>query len=95
LSTDELIRDVTAVVREALTNVAKHAQASAAQLSVHATTAQLTVTVSDNGAGMGVTSRSSGLENMRCRAEARQGSMVIAELPDLGGTTLVWTVPIG
>ena len=23
------------------------------------------------------------------------GSMVIAEVPDLGGTTLIWTVPIG
>ena len=53
LSTDELIRDVTAVVREALTNVAKHAHATAAQLSVHATSAQLTVTISDNGRGMG------------------------------------------
>ena len=95
LSTDELIRDVTAVVREALTNVAKHADASAAQLKVHATTAQLTVTISDNGRGMGTPSRTSGLDNMRCRAEDRHGSMVVAELPALGGTTLVWTVPIG
>ena len=95
LSTDELIRDVTAVVREALTNVAKHAHATAVQLSVHATTAQLTVTISDNGTGIGNPSRSSGLENMRCRADERHGSMLVAELPDLGGTTLVWTVPIG
>jgi len=94
LSTDELIRDVTAVVREALTNVAKHADATAALLKVHATTAQLTVTISDNGCGMGAASRLSGLDNMRSRAEDRHGSMVVAELPDLGGTTLVWTVPI-
>jgi signal transduction histidine kinase len=95
LSTDELIRDVTAVVREGLTNVAKHAHATVVQLSVHATTAQLTVTISDNGTGMGDTVRSSGLDNMRSRAEDRHGSMVVAEVPDLGGTTLVWTVPIG
>jgi signal transduction histidine kinase len=95
LSTDALIRDVTAVVREALTNVAKHAHATAAKLSVHATTAQLTVTISDNGSGMGATSRSSGLDNLRCRAEDRHGSLVVADLPDPGGTSLVWTVPIG
>jgi len=95
LSTDDMIRDVTAVVREALTNVAKHAHATTAQLSIHATTSRLTVTISDNGCGMPTTRRRSGLDNMRRRAEDRHGSMVVAELPDLGGTTLVWTVPIG
>ena len=94
LSTDELIRDVSAVVREALTNVAKHAHATAAQLSVHATTTRLTVTISDDGVGIPPTARRSGLENMRSRAEDRHGTMVVAELPDLGGTTLVWSVPI-
>jgi signal transduction histidine kinase len=81
-------------VREALTNVAKHARATAVQLSVHATTAQLTVTISDNGRGIGNPERSSGLENLRCRADERHGSMTVAERPDPGGTTLVWTVPI-
>ena len=95
MSTDDLVRDVTAVVREALTNVAKHAHATTARLSIHATTAQLTVTISDDGCGMASTTRRSGLDNMRRRAEDRHGSMVVAEVPDLGGTTLVWTVPIG
>jgi signal transduction histidine kinase len=94
LSTEDLIRDVTAVVREALTNIAKHADATAAQLSVHATTSRLTVTISDNGCGMEAASRRSGLDNLRSRAEDRHGSMVVAEHPDLGGTTVVWTVPI-
>jgi signal transduction histidine kinase len=94
LSTEDLIRDVTAVVREALTNIAKHAGATAAQLSVHATTARLTVTISDNGRGMEAASRRSGLDNLRSRAEDRHGSMEVAEHPDLGGTTVVWTVPI-
>jgi signal transduction histidine kinase len=94
LSTEDLIRDVTAVVREGLTNVAKHARAVRAELSIHATTSQLTVTISDDGDGLGTTTRRSGLDNMRRRAEERQGTMVIAEVPDLGGTTLVWTAPI-
>jgi len=94
VSSEDLARDVLAVVREALTNVAKHANASALQLSVHATTTQLTVTVSDDGAGLGETTRRSGLDNMHRRAEDRRGSMVVAEVPDLGGTTIVWTAPI-
>jgi signal transduction histidine kinase len=94
VSSEDLAHDVTAVVREALTNVGKHAEASAVQLTVHATTSQLTVTVSDNGRGMGDPDRRSGLDNMERRAVERGGSMVLAEIPDLDGTTLVWTVPI-
>ena len=86
---------VTAVVREGLTNVAKHAHATAAQLSVQATTTRLTVVISDNGGGIAPTARRSGLENMRRRAEDRGGSMEVSPSPVLGGTTLVWTVPVG
>jgi signal transduction histidine kinase len=93
LSTDDLIGDVTAVVREALTNVAKHAHATTVQLGIRATTSQLTVTVSDDGRGMSTGKRRSGLENLRRRAEGRNGSMQLAEPPYLGGTTVVWTVP--
>jgi signal transduction histidine kinase len=94
VATSDLVSDVTAVVREALVNIARHASASAVVLSIHATTTRLTVTVSDDGIGVGDVGRRSGLENMRERAEARHGSMIVAEVPDLGGTTLVWTVPI-
>jgi signal transduction histidine kinase len=94
VGTAELARDVTAVVREGLSNVARHASATVVQLSVFATTNRLTVTISDDGTGLGDVTQRSGLENMRRRAENRNGSMVVAEVPDLGGTTLVWTVPI-
>jgi signal transduction histidine kinase len=94
VSSEDVAVDVTAVVREALTNVGKHAQASAVAVTVHATTSQLTLTVSDDGRGMGESDRRSGLDNMRRRAEERNGSMALAEIPDLGGTTLVWSVPL-
>jgi signal transduction histidine kinase len=94
VATADLVRDVTAVVREGLTNVARHASATTAQLSVFATTTRLTVTISDDGVGLGDVTRRSGLDNMRRRAEDRDGSMAIAEVPDLGGTSLVWMVPI-
>ena len=94
VATSDLVGDVTAVVREGLVNVARHSSAANVQLSIHATTARLTVTISDDGVGVGDVGRRSGLDNLRERAESRNGSMVIAEVPDLGGTTLVWTVPI-
>jgi signal transduction histidine kinase len=94
VTTADLARDVTAVVREGLSNVARHAAASAVELSVFATTTRLTVTISDDGRGIGDVVRHSGLDNLRRRAEDRNGSMAIAEVPDLGGATLVWTVPI-
>ena len=94
VATADIVRDVTAVVREGLSNVARHASAATAQLSIFATTNRLTVTISDDGTGVGDAARRSGLDNMRLRAEDRNGSMAIAEVPDLGGTTLVWTVPI-
>jgi signal transduction histidine kinase len=95
VATADLISDVTAVVREGLVNIARHASASRVVLSIHATTTRLTVTISDDGIGVGDVKRRSGLDNMKSRAESRNGSMVTAEVPDLGGTTLVWTVPIG
>lgn len=94
VATSDLVSDVTAVVREALVNVARHAGADSAVLSLHATTSRLTVTISDDGCGVRDGGRRSGLDNMRDRAENRNGSMVVAEVPDLGGATLVWTVPI-
>ena len=94
VATADLVRDVTAVVREGLSNVARHSSATMVQLSVFATTNRLTVTISDDGTGVGEGTRRSGLDNMRRRAEDRNGSMAVAEVPDLGGTTLVWTVPI-
>jgi two-component system, NarL family, sensor histidine kinase DevS len=94
VATTDVVSDVIAVVREGLVNVARHASASSVALSIHATTTRLTVTISDDGVGIRAQGRRSGLDNMRERAERRHGSMVVAEVPDLGGTTLVWTVPI-
>ena len=94
LADDDLRDDVIAFVRESLTNVAKHAGARRATLIVHATSAVLTVTVSDDGDGIGRATRRSGLHNLQLRAARRQGSMVIDSAGVLGGTTLVWTVPI-
>lgn len=89
----ELVDDVVATVREALTNVAKHARASQAAVDLSAGETQLTVDVSDNGVGLPAGGRRSGLSNLGERAQHHGGSFEISAGPS-GGTTLTWKVPI-
>ena len=88
----DVIAQVVAVVREALSNVARHAGASAAEITLTAG-ADLLLAVSDNGRGMGTVSRSSGLRNMRERAELLGGSFEVISEPG-AGTRLHWRVPV-
>jgi signal transduction histidine kinase len=80
------------VVAEALTNVAKHAHASAVDVGVTARDAALTVTVADDGVGRADPGRGSGLLGLRDRVEALGGTMSITSPP--GGTTVIATLPI-
>jgi signal transduction histidine kinase len=82
-----------AVLREALSNVARHAQADAAQVRVVLADGRLALTVVDDGVGIGEVTRASGLDNMRQRAEELGGSLTI-EATEPHGTTLTWTVPV-
>ena len=61
--------DLVAVLREALSNVARHAHAPSAEVDVTATPERLTLDVRDDGTGIGATNRRSGLANLRHRAE--------------------------
>ncbi len=87
---------VIAVVREALVNAAKHAQATAVSASLSAGGQQLLVTITDNGVGLGEHARESGLANMRSRAEQLGGTFtVISPVGTTGrGTRLEWSVPL-
>ncbi len=92
--TGDLRLDLIAVVREALSNVARHAQAHRAGVDI-AVGAVLRVSVEDDGVGYTDTGRQSGLANLRARAEHHGGSVVvIAPVDALGGTRLVWEVPM-
>jgi len=90
---EELMGDVVAVVREALTNAAKHARATSVVVDVALTTEDLTVTVSDNGVGAAGATRSSGTSNLRTRAEKRGGSFEMSPGPS-GGTVVKWKVRV-
>jgi signal transduction histidine kinase len=81
------------VVSEALTNVAKHAQASEVKVSVHADDANLNVAIRDDGIGGADPRKGSGLVGLRDRVDAFGGKLKVSS-PVGGGTTLLVTVPI-
>ena len=86
-------RTSLAVVREALTNVARHARARSAEVDVAATADRLTVDVRDDGVGLGSTERRSGLANLRRRADRRGGTFAVGPR-EPAGTWLSWSVPL-
>ncbi len=79
-------------LREALSNAARHAAASAVEVEVRATDA-LSLTVTDNGSGIKPGGRRSGLVNLDRRA-AECGGWLRVENAAGGGTRLQWQVPL-
>lgn len=91
--TPEIRSEVMAVLREALSNVVRHAQATAVRVSVSAGEGDIRVTVADNGVGLPEGGHRSGLANLRERAD-RHGGTFVARRSEPSGTILEWTVPI-
>ena len=87
---EDLGDDAVAVLREALTNTVRHANASTVDVQITRTDQLLILEVTDNGAGIGHPTRSSGLTNMRRRATAHGGTLHL-HTPPGGGTRLTWT----
>jgi signal transduction histidine kinase len=79
-------------LREALSNVARHAGASQVDVRVRATDV-LALTVRDNGSGVKNSSRRSGIANLEQRAVKLGGSLQLAAAEG-GGTELAWCVPL-
>jgi signal transduction histidine kinase len=89
----ELAEDLEAVLREALSNVARHAGASKVRVRVAVKDGRLVLEVIDNGSGMGTPTRASGVANMRRRAARHDGRLRYSTVPG-GGTHLTWDVPV-
>ena len=81
------------VVAEALTNVVKHAQASAAEVRAAVSHDVLELSVRDDGVGGAVEGRGTGLTGLLDRVEASDGALVI-DSPPGGGTAVVARLPI-
>ncbi len=86
--------ELLAVLREALTNVARHAGARRVDVEVVAE-ADLVLRVLDDGKGLGTERRAGakGLANMEARAARLGGSVLVKPGPE-GGTLVEWRVPL-
>jgi signal transduction histidine kinase len=96
---DRLSKDMSTaafrVLQEALTNIARHAEATYVQVSIRTTEEDLLLTVMDNGKGLQVDGnrRSLGLVGMRERARQLGGSVSIVNGPEQG-VLVIMRVPL-
>jgi signal transduction histidine kinase len=81
------------VVAEALTNAAKHAQATEVRLSCEVDRANLCLRIRDDGVGGADLTRGSGLIGLKDRVEAVGGQLEIASIAGRG-TSLSATIPL-
>jgi len=89
---DEVAEHLVPVVREALSNAAKHAGADNVRVSL-VVGDEVTVTVTDDGVGVsGEVVGGHGLDNLRERAAGLGGSMTFRP-GEHGGSELRWSVP--
>ena len=90
----DLAEEVTAVLREALSNVARHAAAAATTVTLAVRGDRLSLVVRDDGVGVPEHGqRRSGLRNIEERAEALGGIATITR-GERGGTHVEWDVPL-
>ena len=89
----ELVPEVVAVVGEALSNVARHADASAVHVEVAIVGHDLLVRVCDDGIGIPAQVQPSGLRNLADRAQARGGTFQYGPRSPRG-TEIIWRVPL-
>ncbi len=86
-----------AVLREALSNVGRHARASSATVTLSVDSAggepSVELIVEDDGRGIDGATPGNGLPNMLARADALGGSCTLGP-GEHGGTRVVWRVPL-
>jgi signal transduction histidine kinase len=88
---DDIRPHLLAVLREALSNVGRHARAQAATITLEVGQ-DVELIVVDDGRGIGPVAPGNGLRNLRTRAEELGGSCEVGPDGEVG-TRLVWRVP--
>ncbi|MBM2616387.1 GAF domain-containing sensor histidine kinase [Actinoplanes sp. LDG1-06] len=91
---DDVKPELLAVLREALSNIIRHAQATAVRVSARVAAGEVVLCVEDDGIGLDLSRARGGLVNMGERAHDLGGSFEVVSGPD-GGTVLTWRVPLG
>jgi signal transduction histidine kinase len=95
----EVAEQALAVLREALSNAARHAAATRVDVTIDLSADRmLTVQVTDNGAGIPAGGRRSGLRNLASRAEKLGGELQLSPANQgalSSGARLEWRVPLG
>ena len=90
---DTLANELFAVVREGLTNVAKHARANSAHVAVVARSGALSVRIVDDGKNFtGVAGVGRGIDNLHARALRRGGTSSVNRVDST--TEMLWQVPL-
>lgn len=93
----DAMHDLLSIAREALSNAARHADATAATVSLTRDEGGWRMDVGDDGRGFDADAPRAashhGLENMRRRAERLGGTLQVASRPGGGGTRIIVTVP--
>jgi signal transduction histidine kinase len=92
LVTGELAAEVEAVVREAVSNAARHSGGKHVTVTLDVAD-EVVLEVVDDGRGIDARAARSGLRNLEARARKRGGDVTVEPLPD-GGTRLRWCVPL-
>jgi signal transduction histidine kinase len=93
LTTDRVAEQLVAVLRELLSNAMRHAKATELSVVVQRADGHIVLTVIDNGVGIPPNARHSGLDNLRKRAEALNGTFEVSSASDVG-TVASWAVPV-
>jgi ligand-binding sensor domain-containing protein/signal transduction histidine kinase len=90
----ETRRNILLLVKEAIHNIIKHADASRVQMSVNFSENRLSILIADNGKGMAVAGENShgnGIKNMRQRVKNLNGKFT---LKNQNGLTLTFEIPL-
>jgi len=90
--TGAVANDLSACIREGLSNIVRHARAEAVEIRGWIDAGMLHLVLVDDGIGIR-SSRRSGLDNLAKRAHAHGGTMEIGA-PEGGGTQLSWHLPV-
>jgi PAS domain S-box-containing protein len=101
-TTPPVAEHLVPTLREALSNVARHAKATSVEVTVSGSVDRLVLEIADDGVGLGSAATDGprgrysghGLVNMSARAEQLGGTCELRPRP-VGGTELIWDVPLG